>query len=139
MHEEVKSFINYISPTPEEHEVREMVIATIRHAIQRSWPDARVSPFGSYETKLYLPLGLVIFMLVYMVYLLNDNSDIDLVVQSAEMERHEKKSVLYNLAQLLRHANIADNVSVIGKARVPIIKFVTSYGKTPFIIQESIS
>jgi non-canonical poly(A) RNA polymerase PAPD5/7 len=57
LHQEVTAFVKYISPTPEEHEVRGMVITIITRAIQGTWPDARVSPFGSYETKLYLPLG----------------------------------------------------------------------------------
>lgn len=57
MNEEVKAYVNYISPTAKEHEVRGMVIATITRTIEKAWPDARVSPFGSYETKLYLPLG----------------------------------------------------------------------------------
>jgi len=57
MHKEVKAFVNYISPTPEEHEVRGMVIATIARAIRSNWEDATISAFGSYETKLYLPLG----------------------------------------------------------------------------------
>lgn len=57
LHNEVEAFVNYISPTLEEHEVRGMIITSVTRAIQSVWPDARVSPFGSYETKLYLPSG----------------------------------------------------------------------------------
>lgn len=59
LHKEVRAFAAYISPTPEEHEVRGMIVTIITRTIQRAWPDARISPFGSYETKLYLPLGYV--------------------------------------------------------------------------------
>ncbi|KAF8495367.1 Nucleotidyltransferase [Gautieria morchelliformis] len=112
LHQEVAAFVRYISPTPEEHEVRGMVITIISRAIQSTWPDARISPFGSYETKLYLPLG-----------------DIDLVVESRMMENYEKRQVLHKLAQVLRKENITDNVQVIAKAKVPIVKFVTSHGR----------
>ncbi|KAF8584098.1 Nucleotidyltransferase [Ramaria rubella] len=112
MHKEVEAFVAYISPTPEEHEVRRMIIELITREIQRSWPDARISPFGSYGTKLYLPLG-----------------DIDLVIESRAMENHDKKQVLYNLAQILRRAQITDKIQVIAKAKVPIVKFVTNHGR----------
>jgi len=45
------------------------------------------------------------------------------------MEGYDKRRVLYSLAQSLRKAGITDNVQVIAKAKVPIIKFVTSHGK----------
>lgn len=57
LHQEVKAFAKYISPTPEEHKTRGMIVTIITRAIQAVWRDARVFPFGSYETKLYLPLG----------------------------------------------------------------------------------
>jgi non-canonical poly(A) RNA polymerase PAPD5/7 len=44
------------------------------------------------------------------------------------IENYEKRQVLYKLAQVLRRENITDNVQVIAKAKVPIIKFVTSHG-----------
>lgn len=67
-------------------------------------------------------------MLLIFARLLINHSDIDLVIESAEMERRDKKGVLYNLARLLRGANITDTVIVIAKAKVPIIKFVTRHG-----------
>lgn len=45
------------------------------------------------------------------------------------METQNKAPILYRIAAVLRHANICDNLQVIAKARVPIIKFVTSHGK----------
>ena len=49
--------MKYISPTREEDEIRSLVVTQISKAISNRFPDARVSAFGSYETKLYLPLG----------------------------------------------------------------------------------
>jgi non-canonical poly(A) RNA polymerase PAPD5/7 len=57
LHKEVTAFIEFLSPTPEEHEVRGLIIALISKTISATFPDAIVLPFGSYETKLYLPLG----------------------------------------------------------------------------------
>ena len=49
--------MKYIAPTPEEDEVRSLVVTLISEAISNKFPDAGVFAFGSYETKLYLPLG----------------------------------------------------------------------------------
>lgn len=49
--------MKYISPSQEEDEVRALVVVLISQAISKRFPDAKVFAFGSYETKLYLPLG----------------------------------------------------------------------------------
>ena len=49
--------MKYISPTQEEDEVRSLSVALISQAISQKFSDAKVFAFGSYETKLYLPLG----------------------------------------------------------------------------------
>ena len=113
-HAEVQAFSNYLSPTDEEHETRRLTIQIIDRAIKRRWPDASVLPFGSFETKLYHPLG-----------------DIDLVIQSRKMELVNKKNVLFQLSDLLRREGVTEQVQVIAHARVPIIKFVTTYGQFP--------
>ena len=59
LHREVAAFARYVSPTPEEDEVRSLVMTQISQAITGKFPDAKVLAFGSYETKLYLPLGYV--------------------------------------------------------------------------------
>ena len=57
LHCEVNAFLDYISPSPVEDEVRGLVIDLVSKAITKAFPDAAVSPFGSYATKLYLPSG----------------------------------------------------------------------------------
>lgn len=57
LHREVEAFVKYISPTREEDETRSLVVTLISEAIVKRFPDAKVLAFGSYETKLYLPLG----------------------------------------------------------------------------------
>ncbi|KAK2463866.1 hypothetical protein APHAL10511_004171 [Amanita phalloides] len=115
LHREVVAFTSYISPSPVEDEVRGLVIQLITSAITQSFPDAQVSPFGSYETKLYLPLGVAY-------------SDIDLVIMSQSMAYSHRQSALYALANTLKRAGITSKVTVIARAKVPIVKFVTTHG-----------
>ncbi|KAH9917444.1 uncharacterized protein B0H18DRAFT_938513 [Fomitopsis serialis] len=112
LHRDVEAFVHYISPTPEEDEVRSLVVAQIARAVHERFPDAQVHPFGSYETKLYLPTG-----------------DIDLVIHSQSMARSDKESVLHSLANTVKRAGITDRVRIIAKAKVPIVKFVTTHGR----------
>ena len=58
-------------------------------------------------------------------------SDIDLVIQSDSMAYMNKVTVLRALANTMKRAGITNNVTIIAKARVPIIKFVTTYGHFP--------
>jgi non-canonical poly(A) RNA polymerase PAPD5/7 len=59
MHKEVESFVDWISPTAVEDEVRGLIVSQIEKVVTSTFPDALVYPFGSYQTKLYLPLGCV--------------------------------------------------------------------------------
>ncbi|KAJ7193808.1 hypothetical protein GGX14DRAFT_576877 [Mycena pura] len=113
-HREVESFVNWISPTSQEHEIRGLVVAIISRAVTAQFPDAEVLPFGSYATKLYLPLG-----------------DIDLVIRSPSMAYSATKNVLSSLAATIKRSQITEKVTIIAKAKVPIVKFVTSaeYGR----------
>ncbi|UZJ54703.1 hypothetical protein CBS101457_004023 [Exobasidium rhododendri] len=112
LHDELMAFADWISPTPEEHETRKLVIQLIRKAIVNQWPDADVHAFGSQSTQLYMPQG-----------------DIDLVVVSQKMDDQRRETVLRNIAACLRRNNLATDVQVIAKAKVPIVKFVCTYGK----------
>ncbi|EGN95678.1 hypothetical protein SERLA73DRAFT_60289 [Serpula lacrymans var. lacrymans S7.3] len=112
LHREVEAFVNYMSPSPVEDEIRGLVISLVTKAVSSAFPDAQVLPFGSYETKLYLPDG-----------------DIDLVIQSESMAYSNKVTVLHALANTLKRAKITSKVTIIAKAKVPIVKFVTNHGR----------
>ncbi|KAG2150705.1 uncharacterized protein EDB93DRAFT_1249720 [Suillus bovinus] len=112
LHREVEAFVHYMSPTEVEEEIRGLVINLVSNAITNAFPDAKILPFGSYETKLYLP-----------------NGDIDLVINSGSMAYSDKVNVLRTLANVIKRARIASKVTIIAKAKVPIIKFVTIYGR----------
>lgn len=57
LQKEVEAFVEYVSPTKAEDEVRSLIVKLITEAVVRNFPDAKVLPFGSFETKLYLPSG----------------------------------------------------------------------------------
>ncbi|CAI4050794.1 hypothetical protein SKDZ_15G0420 [Saccharomyces kudriavzevii ZP591] len=108
---EIKDFVAYISPSREEIEIRNQTISTIREALKQLWPDADLHVFGSYSTDLYLP-----------------GSDIDCVVNS-ELGGKESRNNLYSLASHLKKNNLATEIEVVAKARVPIIKFVEPHSR----------
>lgn len=54
---EISAYYRFVSPTTAEFEVRLLTIEQISRVIKREWPKARVEPFGSWQTQLYLPHG----------------------------------------------------------------------------------
>ncbi|WWC97155.1 hypothetical protein V866_004034 [Kwoniella sp. B9012] len=112
LNEEINAFYKYVSPTKEEFEVRLFMIELISRSILKLWPDAEVTPFGSWQTQLYLPQG-----------------DIDLVVTNKHFSESNKARLLADMARAMRMARITDEVAIISRARVPIIKFITNEGK----------
>ena len=111
-----------------EDEIRSLIVAIISKAVTRAFPDAKVYPFGSYETKLYLPLGCV-EVSFNNIFGAKCSRDIDLVIESDSMAWNYKNNVLHALAATVKKAGITDRVSIIAKAKVPIIKFVTRHGR----------
>ena len=102
----------------------------ITRTIQSSFRDAQVFPFGSFQTKLYLPTGFVhCFSIPFRSPNLKFTSDIDLVVLSNSMECTDKTTVLQILARTFKRSGITSSVTIIAKARVPIIKFISTHGR----------
>ena len=61
---EVAAFVDYITPTAQEHDLRTAIVQQIRNAIVSRFPDADVQPFGSFQTQLYLPSGCAWILLI---------------------------------------------------------------------------
>lgn len=57
LNEEINAWYRHVSPSREEYEVRLFTIELIMRAVHKLWPDAGVTPFGSWQTQLYLPTG----------------------------------------------------------------------------------
>lgn len=103
---EMKDFVNYISPSKAEIVTRNTVVSRLKKEVSQFWPGTETHVFGSCATDLYLP-----------------GSDIDIVIISVTGD-YENRSRLYQLSSFLRTRNLAKNIEVIAKAKVPIIKFV---------------
>ncbi|TRY61346.1 hypothetical protein TCAL_12131 [Tigriopus californicus] len=109
LHEEIEDFFQWMTPTPQEHQVRMEVISRIRRVIQTEWREARVDVLGSFKSGLYLP-----------------TSDIDLVLFG-------KWEVIpfRTIEQLLIANNIAEPemIKILDKAAVPVVKLTDKESK----------
>ncbi|XP_010520911.1 PREDICTED: non-canonical poly(A) RNA polymerase PAPD5 [Tarenaya hassleriana] len=105
LHKEIVEFCEFLSPTQEERAKRDEAVESVLGVIKYIWPSCKVEVFGSYRTGLYLP-----------------TSDIDVVILESGITKPQLG--LRALSKALAQRGIAKNIQVIGKARVPIIKFV---------------
>ncbi|KAG0201551.1 hypothetical protein BGX28_005669 [Mortierella sp. GBA30] len=117
--QELKDFVHYISPSDEEHQIRQYVFKRLQQSVRSLWPDAETVVFGSFDTKLYLP-----------------SSDMDIVVLR---DQDITKDDLYLLADYLRKGGIAVDISVIAGARVPLVKFKETNSRIPVDVSFNIS
>ncbi|KAF2209566.1 hypothetical protein CERZMDRAFT_47178 [Cercospora zeae-maydis SCOH1-5] len=117
LHTEILDFFDYVAPRPYEHKARMDLIDRIERIVRRAPDGADVSirSFGSFASDLYLP-----------------TADMDLVAVSRSYMAGNPPSFcqtntrMFKLAALLKRWNIPkdDMVTVITKAKVPILKFV---------------
>ncbi|XP_015936717.1 uncharacterized protein LOC107462614 [Arachis duranensis] len=105
LHKEIVDFCEFLSPTSEEKAARDTAIESVFDVIKHIWPHCQVEVFGSYRTGLYLP-----------------TSDIDVVILKSGLPNPQLG--LNALSRALSQRSMAKKIQVIGKARVPIIKFV---------------
>ncbi|MED6109833.1 hypothetical protein PIB30_037222 [Stylosanthes scabra] len=105
LHKEIVDFCEFLSPTAEEKAARDTAIESVFDVIKHIFPHCQVEVFGSYRTGLYLP-----------------TSDIDVVILKSGLPKPQIG--LNALSRALSQRGMAKKIQVIGKARVPIIKFV---------------
>ena len=106
LHQEIEDFYEYIKPRPSEVRMRMDIISRVRSIVHSLWPKARVEPFGSVVTGLFLPTG-----------------DVDLAVFG---KWECPQPPLFSLEEALLEHSIAieGSLLVLDKASVPIIKFI---------------
>jgi len=102
LHNEILDFVEFVSQTPAELEIRRQVVRTIKDLILRCYPDAKVMVFGSTATGLNLP-----------------NSDIDLLVYNPQVREH---TMISKITDALVRADACRSIDPIKHAKVPIIK-----------------
>jgi non-canonical poly(A) RNA polymerase PAPD5/7 len=120
---EIHDFYNYVKPRWYEDDIRSSLIVRIENAIQKRYPGCQIHCFGSFACGLNLP-----------------GSDMDLVLVSSDyardrdefMKNFRSRGQLTKVLDYLENAGIAirrdrnrSAESIIHKARVPIIKFVS--------------
>jgi non-canonical poly(A) RNA polymerase PAPD5/7 len=101
LHEEILDFVDFISPTAAENKRRSFLLLHFQEITKKLWPNASLHVFGSYATGLHLP-----------------SSDIDCVVLDCD-----DPNALQAMAKVIRADGGFERIQVIGKAKVPIIKF----------------
>lgn len=101
-HSEIVDFVRYISPTEQDKQMREAVVARVETVIRNCYPDAEVCIFGSCSTGLNLP-----------------NSDIDLLCYCPAI--HELTLINRLTSELVR-SGICASIEPIKSAKCPIIK-----------------
>ncbi|VDD92551.1 unnamed protein product [Enterobius vermicularis] len=103
LHEEFVDLYDWLKPWPLERVLRFSVFNRIKKVLLRLWPDAKIRPFGSLHTGLFLP-----------------TSDIDVLVEDNTLP----PDYLERTAKELRSSGMAENIVVVDTASVPIVKMV---------------
>ncbi|KAK9907979.1 hypothetical protein WJX75_000974 [Coccomyxa subellipsoidea] len=104
LHNELVDFCRFLAPSTSELASRQAALGRVTDAVQSIWPSASVQVFGSFVTGLYLP-----------------SSDMDIVVMDSQCG--DIRPALKAVATSLVRKNMAKNIQIIAKAKVPIIKF----------------
>lgn len=110
LHKEVIDFYEWVRPKDYESVVRLDLVDRLAKELRRWRPNGRLEAFGSYAAGLYLPTG-----------------DMDLVYNYSSGGRFgNSKRDVYDVASMLQSTGLPQPGTVlpIGKAKVPIVKFV---------------
>ncbi|KAI1338406.1 hypothetical protein F5Y15DRAFT_387083 [Xylariaceae sp. FL0016] len=116
LHKEIRDFYEYVRPRDFEHNVRQQMLERLTKVIKQRFPDAEIRPFGSFMSGLYLP-----------------TADMDIALCSRAFVRggrpkYDAKKSLYHLRAHLQSHGVPylNEVEVIAKAKVPLVKFTDS-------------
>lgn len=103
LHEEINDFYEYLKPRPSEIRMRMEVIQRVMNIILFRYPYARIEPFGSFVTGLFLP-----------------TSDLDLVVYC------QPQPSLFAIEEDFKTHDIVmeGSTKVLNNLAVPVIKFI---------------
>ena len=115
LHQEIVDFYEYVKPRDFEDRVRQNLIDRIQGVVRLKYPHLLIYAFGSFASGLYLP-----------------TADMDLVALSPSFEKYgaasfgTKQRDMWDFARELERAGIIKpgSLTVIPKAKVPIVKFV---------------
>ncbi|KAK1444556.1 poly A RNA polymerase domain containing protein [Babesia gibsoni] len=100
---ELYKLIEWLSPTEEERNAKEMVILTLEMVVNALFPDARVEVFGSYISGLSLP-----------------GSDVDVCIGVEEHDLTALKIIVYALSRL----DLLHSFECVFNTPVPVVKAI---------------
>lgn len=113
LHLEIKDFYAYVRPRDFEEKLRQELISKLESVVQKRWKNARVLPFGSFMSGLYLP-----------------TADMDIAICSQDFidgkyPLYDKKKFLFHMRSHLEFHRVPyqNAVEVISRAKVPLLKY----------------
>ncbi|KAJ2974774.1 hypothetical protein NUW58_g8549 [Xylaria curta] len=117
LHMEIKDFYDYVSPHDFEERVRRALVSNLEHLVRKKWRDARVLPFGSFMSGLYLP-----------------TADMDIAICSKSFidggyPLYDRKKCLFQMKSHLEMYKMAyrNTVEAITRAKVPLLKYTDDH------------
>ncbi|KAI1423467.1 hypothetical protein F5Y12DRAFT_757100 [Xylaria sp. FL1777] len=117
LHREIREFYAYVSPRDFEEKLRQDLISRLESLVQKKWRYARILPFGSFMSGLYLP-----------------TADMDIAICSQDFidgkaPIYDKKKFLFHMRAHLEMHKVAfrNSVEAITKAKVPLLKYTDDY------------
>ncbi|KAI1743136.1 hypothetical protein F4680DRAFT_411081 [Xylaria scruposa] len=117
LHMEIKDFYDYVSPRDFEERLRQELVSKLERLIQRKWRNARILPFGSFMSGLYLP-----------------TADMDIAICSqgfidGKQALFDKKKFLWQMKAHIEVQKVAygNSVEPITRAKVPLLKYTDDY------------
>lgn len=113
LHYEILQFVRFVSPTDHEILQRRKIVSSVSHIVKGLWPEARVELFGSFPNDIYIP-----------------GADIDLVVMHTPDNGSKAELRRFSNA-LRRYFDFARDITLILKAKVPLVKFLVNDGNIP--------
>lgn len=117
LHREIREFYAYVSPRDFEEKLRQELISKLESLVQKKWRNARILPFGSFMSGLYLP-----------------TADMDIAICSQEFidgkyPVFDKKKFLFHMRSHLEMHKVAfrNTVETITRAKVPLLKYTDDH------------
>ncbi|KAI1712764.1 nucleotidyltransferase domain-containing protein [Ditylenchus destructor] len=105
IHDEILDFHAWLKPTAEEIAIRRKIFNQVADALSTLFYRSQIYLFGSVATNLFLP-----------------SSDIDIAIDLGDKDL----GCLDKVAKLLRDANKFENINIISRTSVPIVKLIDS-------------
>jgi non-canonical poly(A) RNA polymerase PAPD5/7 len=105
LHNEILSFVEYITPTVLEYKTRDIVLSELTNIAKDLWPEAKVTIFGSQLTRILTP-----------------TSDLDLAILNVPEPKGSQRSPLDVLGDAIIAQGNVTYCEVIHSAKVPIVK-----------------